>query len=162
MAKAKYTKQSNGYFQAYVWDGTYRDGKKHRIVLRSKVSSAALEKLVIEHNNKLREREYIEISKLNFIEYANQWLEIYKSRTAINTIAMYKNIINKHLSCISCNISEVNRRHYFFMINNIDGDRTRQQAAMTFKQIIKSAVRDRLLPASLISDIFDDSSAKVK
>ena len=52
MAKAKYTRQSNGYFQAYVWDGTYRDGKKHRIVLRSKVSSAALEKLVIEYNNK--------------------------------------------------------------------------------------------------------------
>ena len=162
MAKAKYTRQSNGYFQAYVWDGTYRNNKKHRIVLRSKVSSAALEKLVIEHNNKLREREYIEISKLSFLEYARQWLELYKSRTAINTIAMYKNIINKHLSCISCNISEVNRRHYFFMINSIDGDRTRQQAAMTFKQIIKSAVRDRLLPASLISDIFDDSSAKVK
>lgn len=162
MAKAKYTRQSNGYFQAYVWDGTYKDGKKHRMVLRSKVSSAALEKMVIEHNNKLREREYIQISKLTFLEYSNQWLEIYKSRTAINTIAMYKNIINKHLAYISCNISEVNRRHYFFMINNIDGDRTRQQAAMTFKQIIKSAVRDRLLPASLISDIFDDTSSKVR
>ena len=162
MAKAKYVRQANGYFQTSIWNGTYVNGKKRRIILRSKVSSAVLEKLVIEHNNKLREREYIEISKLNFIEYANQWLEIYKSRTAMNTIAMYKNIINKHLACIGCNISEVNRRHYFLMINNIDGDRTRQQAAMTFKQIIKSAVRDRLLPASLISDIFDNSSAKVK
>lgn len=162
MAKAKYVRQANGYFQTSIWDGTYVNGKKRRVILRSKVSSATLEKMVIEHNNKLREREYIQISNLTFLEYANQWLEIYKSKTAINTIAMYKNIINKHLACISCNISEVNYRHYFFMINNIDGDRTRQQAAMTFKQIIKSAVRDRLLPASLISDIFDDTSSKVK
>ena len=162
MAKAKYVRQANGYFQTSIWDGTYVNGKKRRIILRSKISSAALEKLVVEHNNKLREREYIQTSNLTFLDYANQWLELYKSRTAINTIAMYKNIINKHLACIGCNISEVNRRHYFFMINNIDGDRTRQQAAMTFKQIIKSAVRDRLLPAALISDIFDDSSAKVK
>ena len=162
MAKAKYVRQANGYFQTSIWDGTYVNGKKRRVILRSKVSSATLEKMVIEHNNKLREREYIQISNLTFLKYANQWLEIYKSRTAINTIAMYKNIINKHLACISCNISEVNRRHYFFMINNIDGDRTKQQAAMTFKQIIKSAVRDRLLPASLISDIFDDTSSKVK
>lgn len=162
MAKAKYVRQANGYFQTSIWDGTYVNGKKRRIILRSKISSAALEKLVVEHNNKLREREYIQTSNLTFLDYANQWLELYKSRTAINTIAMYKNIIDKHLSCISCNISEVSRRHYFFMINNIDGDRTRQQAAMTFKQIIKSAVRDRLLPAALISDIFDDSSAKVK
>ena len=162
MAKAKYVRQANGYFQTSIWDGTYVNGKKRRIILRSKVSSAALEKLVVEHNNKLREREYIQTSKLTFLDYTNQWLELYKSRTAINTIAMYTNIINKHLSCISCNISEVNRRHYFYMINNIYGDRTRQQAAMTFKQIIKSAVRDRLLPAALISDIFDDSSAKVK
>nr|DAX42304.1 MAG TPA: Integrase [Caudoviricetes sp.] len=162
MAKAKYKRQANGYFQAFVWDGTYRNGTKHYVTLRSKVSSAALEKLVIEHNNKLREREYIQCSHFTFLEYANQWLELYKSRTAINTIAMYKNIINTHLSCINCGISDVNRRHYFYMINNIKGDRTRQQAAMTFKQIIKSAVRDRLLPASLISDIFDDISAKVK
>ena len=162
MAKAKYVRQANGYFQTSIWDGTYVNGKKRRIILRSKVSSAALEKLVVEHNNKLRECEYIQTSNLTFLNYAHQWLELYKSRTAMNTIAMYKNIINKPLACIGCNISEVNRRHYFFMINNIDGDRTRQQAAMTFKQIIESAVRDRLLPASLISDIFDDTSAKVK
>lgn len=43
MAKAKYKRQANGYFQAFVWDGTYRNGAKHYVTLRSKVSSAALE-----------------------------------------------------------------------------------------------------------------------
>jgi hypothetical protein len=33
MAKAKYTKQKNGYFQARVWDGSYVDGKKHYIAV---------------------------------------------------------------------------------------------------------------------------------
>ena len=118
--------------------------------------------MVIKHNNKIREREYLQASSLSFLEYANQWLSIYKSRSAINTLAIYKNIINNHLSCISYSISDLNRRHYFYMINNIKGDRTRQQALMTFKQIVKSSVRDRLLPASLLSDIFDDVSSRVK
>jgi hypothetical protein len=44
MAKAKYTKQKNGYFQARVWDGSYVDGKKHYITIRSKKSSKDLDK----------------------------------------------------------------------------------------------------------------------
>lgn len=32
MAKAKYTRQKNGYFQARVWDGTYQGTQKHYII----------------------------------------------------------------------------------------------------------------------------------
>ena len=47
MAKAKYTKQKNGYFQTRVWDGGYNDdGTKHYIMLRSKKSSKDLENKV--------------------------------------------------------------------------------------------------------------------
>ena len=47
MAKAKYTKQKNGYFQTRVWDGVYNDdGTKHYIMLRS------LLLLLLLHNTK--------------------------------------------------------------------------------------------------------------
>ena len=32
---AKYTRGSDGRFTAQVWDGTYRNGKKHYIKIRS-------------------------------------------------------------------------------------------------------------------------------
>ena len=49
MAKAKYTKGADGYFTTKTWDGSYnQDGTKHRVTLRSKKSSADLEKQVIE------------------------------------------------------------------------------------------------------------------
>ena len=54
MAKAKYTKQKNGYFQARVWDGSYVDGKKHYITIRSKKSSKDLEAKVQPTTTKLR------------------------------------------------------------------------------------------------------------
>ena len=49
MAKAKYTKGADGYFTTKTWDGSYnQDGTKHRVTLRSKKSSADLEKQVLE------------------------------------------------------------------------------------------------------------------
>ena len=51
MATAKYTKGKDGYFQARVWDGTYT-GAKHRVTLRTKKSSRALEEMVREMEEK--------------------------------------------------------------------------------------------------------------
>ncbi len=47
MAKAKYTRGSDGYWRTKAWDGTYNpDGTKHRINLKSAKSSADLERQV--------------------------------------------------------------------------------------------------------------------
>ena len=47
MAKAKYTKDAAGYYKTMVWDGTFDEhGRKHRICLRSRKSSADLESKV--------------------------------------------------------------------------------------------------------------------
>ncbi len=162
MAKAKYARGKDGYFQAKVWDGTYTNGKKNRMNLRTKTSSAALEKMVIEHNHKLREREYIIHNSLSFFEYSLSWLEIYKAGRALNTKNMYLYIINKYLSQITCKVSDLKRIHYFAVLNSIEAPRAAQQYSMTFKQVLKSAIRDRLLPASLLDDIFDGRDAKVR
>ena len=60
MAKAKYTRGTDGSFQARVWDGTYtEDGRKKRITLRSRKSSRDLENMVKEMEQKVQERKYI-------------------------------------------------------------------------------------------------------
>jgi integrase len=161
MANAKYKRGTDGYFQAKVWDGTYVNGVKHRIPLRSKKSSKDLENMVIDHNEKLRERSYIRKSDITFLNYAREWKKIYKSSLSGNTLAMYDNIIEKHLCNLNCKISDVNRIHYYSLMNSITGNRTKQQVSMTFKQIIKSAIKDKLLPSSTLDEIFSDA-VKIK
>ena len=158
MAKAKYTRQKNGYFQTKGWDGTYtKDGKKHLVNLRTNKSSRELETMVSEFNAKVNAREFVRSSDSLFIDYAREWLKLYKADASLNTRKMYENIIEKHFCDISCRVGDISRTVYVFTINNIEGARTRQQAAMTFKQIIKSAVRDRLIAPAALDEIFEDS-----
>ena len=53
MAKAKYSRQKNGYFQARVWDGTYQGTQKHYVTIRSKKSSKDLEVKVQQYNDRI-------------------------------------------------------------------------------------------------------------
>lgn len=162
MAKAKYTRQKNGYFQTKVWDGTYTTkGAKHLINLRTDKSSKTLEKMVEEHNARLKAREYVRDTEITFLAYAKEWRKLYKADVALNTQKMYDNVIDKHFCDIVCKISDINRAHYVSMLNDISGARTRQQASMTFKQIIKSAIRDKLVAPAVLDDIFEDN-VKVK
>lgn len=162
MAKAKYVRQKDGYFQTKVWDGTYTEsGTKHRITLRSKKSSKDLEEKVSELKSQIKQRQFIRKADVSFYEYAKAWKLAYKSNLELNTQNMYSNIIEKHLAGIFCNISEVNRAHYLTLINSTPGVRTQQQLSMVFKQIVKSAIRDRLLPADAYDEIFLDT-VKIK
>ena len=158
MAKAKYTRQSNGYFQTKVWDGTYtQSGKKHLVNLRTNKSSRELENMVNEFTAKVKAREFVRSSDQTFNDYAMTWLDTYKADVELNTRNMYANIIDKHLNVVTCRIGDVTRIHYVNVINNISGNRTKQQASMTFKQIIKCAIRDRLIAPAAFDEIFEDS-----
>lgn len=161
MAKAKYKCNAAGYYETKVWDGTYVNGVKHRIKIRSNKSSRDLERKVIEHNEKIFSGSFVKKSYISFLEYARQWKTIYKGHLAVATRNMYENIIEKHLYIITCNISDVGRIHYMSVMTLDKGDRTKQQISLTFKQIVKAAIKDKYLPASAYSDIFDDT-IKVK
>lgn len=157
MATTKYKKGKDGYFQAKVWDGTYVNDEKHRITLRTKKSSRELENMVNEHNRKIADREYIRVIDITFLDYARKWKEVYKANKSKNTQAMYYNVIEKHLYVVKCQMNAINRMDYQMLLNSIPGDRTRQQVSMTFKQIVKSAIKDKLLPANVYNEIFDDT-----
>lgn len=160
MATAKFKKGKDGYYSTNVWDGTYKDnGKKRYKHLRSPKSSKDLEKRVKEFERLRDERRGIIETDILFIEYAVQWRHLYKEFSrANNTNKMYENIINVHFIPIAyTKLQDIERKHFQLLLNHATGHpRTQQQIAMTFKQILRSAVRDRIFSAQTFADIFDD------
>lgn len=156
MATAKYKRGKDGYFQARVWNGSYDDvGRKVYVSIRSKKSSRDLEEKVAEHKEKIKNRSLVKQSEITFGEYADRWLKIYKASRSGNTKAMYSNIINVHFAMIeNVRLSEITRAHYQMVLNLAEGKpRTQQQIQCTFRQIIRSAVTDKYLPAGILEDI---------
>lgn len=156
MAKAKYTKGKDGFFRTKVWDGSYNvDGSKHRVILSSKKSSADLEKKVNELKTKVTNGEVIHQTEILFIDYAREWKKVYKDIREDNTSRMYDNIIEKHLITLDkIRLQDIKRIHFQMVINNAsEKPRTCQQIALTFRQIIKTAIRDKSLPAGSYNDI---------
>ena len=161
MAKAKYSYNSKRKeWSTLAWDGTYRDGIKHRIRITSKKSSADLERKVNEFRRSVENGGQISYSAMSFYEYALHWLEISKTAKEKNTQAMYRNVIEKHLSFLDdVNIADIRHSHCQQAINNqLDHPRLCEQIKLTFDQIVKMAVRDRLLPRSAIDDVLSGVS----
>ena len=156
MAKAKYTRGADGYFKTNVWDGTYRaDGRKHYVPLRSKKSSADLEKKKTAYEEAVRNRANIRQSDILFVDYARRWKEVYKSGRSHNTREMYRNIIDVHFTPLGfVRLQDIDRIHLQMILNNADGKkRTQEQIQMVFFQILRSAVADRLFPATVYESI---------
>lgn len=157
MAKAKYTKGADGYFSTKIWDGTYtKDGKKHLKNLRTRKSSKALEDMVTEFKAEVSARKNVKKTDMLFIDYARSWLMVYKAQKSANTRKMYDNIIEKHLIALdTVKIQDIDRIHLQLVLNNAkDKKRTQQQIMLTFKQILKSAVSDRIFPLNAFEIIF--------
>lgn len=157
MAKAKYTKGKDGYFKTRVWDGTYDNvGRKKYVTIRSKKSSKDLENKVNDHNQKIRNREYVVPTDISFYDYAVKWESIYKASRAGNTRAIYQNTINKYFACLQdVNLADISRLHYQTVLNSAIGHLpTQQKIKLTFKQVIKSAVTDQLIAPNTADMIF--------
>lgn len=156
MATAKYKKGKDGYFSTLVWDGTYVNGKRHRVHLRTKKSSKALENMVRELEQEVEARKYIKKSDITFLQYARTWKTVYKDQRQNGTKSMYDNIIEKHFIAVEhIKLQDIERIHLQLLINNADGKaRTQQQIILTFKQVLRSAVADHLFPANVMENIF--------
>lgn len=163
MAKAKYTyNEKRKEWYTLVYDGTLTDtGAKHRKRISSKKSSADLEKKVNAFKQSLSEgNEVIKLSSITFGEYAQEWLSVSKASKELNTIRMYDGILKSCFNSINdIPIAKITHSHFQKCINEkIDHPRTCQQLSLTFKQIIKSAIRDHYLPKSALEDITMDIS----
>ena len=157
MAKAKYTRGADGYFKTNVWDGTYKqDGRKHYVPIRSKKSSADLEKKKREFEDSVKNRTQIRQSDITFLAYAREWKKVYKDNSREhNTREMYQNIIEKHLSALdTVKLQDTDRIHLQMVLNRAQGkERTQEQIQMVFFQILRSAVADRIFSADVYETI---------
>lgn len=154
---AKYTKGKDGYYTTNVWTGTYKeDGTKKYYHMRSDKSSRDLEKKVKEYERKRDMRMSVVSTDISFLQYAKQWRELYKSNKANNTIKMYDNIINVHFNALKdVKLQNIQRSHLRLLLNNAnEHERTQQQIVMTFRQVMESAVHDRVYSAQGYQDIF--------
>lgn len=162
MAKVTYKKGKDGYYATRLWDGTYNpNGTKHRVNLRTKKSSGALEKMVEQFKRDVESRKHIRKTEIMFLEYARHWMTVYKHQKSANTQAMYNNIIEKHFSALAnVKLSDIDRIHLQLILNNAkEKERTQQQIRLTFKQVLKSAVADHLFPSNVFEDIFANTDA---
>lgn len=156
MAKAKYIRGADGYFKTNVWDGTYKpDGRKHYVPLRSRKSSADLEKKKREFEDSVKNRTQIRQSDITFLSYAREWKKVYKDGKEHNTREMYANVIEKHLSALeTIKLCDIDRIHLQMVLNRAKGkERTQEQIQMVFFQILRSAVADRLFSADVYETI---------
>lgn len=152
----KYKQQKDGRYQTKVWDGTYtKDNLKHYITLYSDKSSADLEKTVAQYKAARDEGRATVRSDILFLDYSREWLRTYKKVRERGTQIMYENIIEKHFSYFSSlRLTDLSRTHLQLLINNASkSPRTCQQIKMTFCQVLKSAISDKLLPADSVDVI---------
>ena len=156
MPKQKYTRDADGYFQTKVWDGTYtQTGTKHRITLRSKKSSADLEKQVIAVSQKVKERSLTVSSSVTVSAYADQWLKT-KAVFQRKTQLIYQNIVDYYVKpgIGAIRISELTKTHLQGLISSSsDHPRTCQLIRQTVLQVASSAVDDRYLPEVVLKQL---------
>ena len=160
MPRSKYRKSSRGLYETNVWDGTYTAVGKKRYKHLTDKTIAGLEKQIEVIAAAIKENNAVIHSDQFFQAYAYQWLETAKAAKEKNTQAMYRNVIKVHLAFLALTpITEIRHSHFQQAVNNqLDHPRTCQNIDITFKQVIKAAIRDRLLPKSAYEDICGDIS----
>lgn len=159
MAKAKYKfNTTHNEWYTLCWDGSYTTkGEKHRVRVASKKSSADLEKKVNEFKQKVAEGSLLDYSDQSFYDYAISWRKTSKAGAELNTQTMYDNAIKHFKSLSVVRITDIRHSHLVNLINeHIDKPRTCEIIYLAFKQIIKAAIKDHILPRTALDDICSD------
>lgn len=128
-----------------VYDGSLNpDGSKHRKRISSKKSSKDLENKVAEFKASVDRGS--NLSNVTLKEYAEKWLDLYKTNTEMNTNFMYKNALHYFEPIEHLRVIDLTRSHFQQVINmNKDHPRTCIIISQTLKQVLKSAVYDNIL-----------------
>lgn len=176
MAKNRYKRRSDGTFETKLQTGFDNEGKRVRLSI-SADSSIMLENKVLEYKMKLKQLKeayptcngldykhmlisntIVKCSQITLSEYANDWFTTHKSMKEINTKAMYKNIIEKHINPGIGHIQVGDIRHsdvQRLLTGTSDKPRTCQQILLVLKQIFKDLKRDMLITSDVYDSLVD-------
>lgn len=143
----KYKKRKDGRYATTVMVGYKPDGRPDNVFLSAK-TERELKNKVIDLKMKMKTGEAVKDSDTLLRDYADSWINTYKASASINTKAMYKNAVEKHikpeLGFIPLN--KIVRSDVQKLINdNQEHPRTCEIIKMTLVQILNSAMDDKLL-----------------
>ena len=152
---AKYKKQKDGRYRTRISTGKFDDDGKSICVSLSARTIHELEEKVAEVKHQIAVDGLIYDSTTTFKEYASKWLEVYKGSRGVATVNMYKNILDHHCGDINeLKLKEISRMAIQNLINkNKEHPRTCEQTVLTIKQVLKSAVNEKLLTHNPCVDI---------
>lgn len=154
----RYTKSNDGYYRTSVWDGTYKNGKKHYKQFAAKTNDA-LCKMVENYKIAIKTGDAVANTETSVYEYAKRWMDLTKSNKSQHTKDMYDNLINKHIVNLDMALTDLNFSTVQWFLNKYnDRPRTAQQLVMCLKQVVKMAIKDRLLPRDALLSLFEDIS----
>lgn len=152
----KYTPRKDGRYYTLVSTGKYDDnGKPIRIPLYAATSSE-LEELVAETKYLLKTGNYKRPNNMTVAEYANRWFKTFKDQRGINTKAMYKNVIDKHIipSIGDLKVKDLTNTDCQLMINERFAHyETCNKIQLTMRQVQKSAIKDKIITEAFWEDI---------
>lgn len=146
--KNRYSPRKDGRYYALVGTGEYDDyGRAIRIPLYGD-TSRELEEKVDALKAQIKSGKYVVKKKTTFEDYANTFVNLYKSKKEYNTLRMYRTILDTYLIPEWGNrlIPEIKRTDIQALINaNADHPRTCQQIKIVLKQILTSAQEDHYI-----------------
>lgn len=144
---AKYKKRKDGRYATTVMVGYKPDGRPDNVFLSAKTEKE-LKNKVFELKMKMKTGEAIKTSDTLLRDYADSWMDTYKTSASINTKAMYKNAVEKHIKpeLGHLPLNKIVRSDIQKLINdNQEHPRTCEIIKMTLVQILNSAIDDKLL-----------------
>ena len=89
-------------------------------------------------------------------EWAEQWLTLYKADVEHNTLAMYRNAVDKHIKKAlgSLRLSALKTSHVQGLINSLsDKPRTAEVVKLTMSQMIKQAIVSEYIYKDIMAGI---------
>lgn len=152
---AKIKKRADGRYQSSISIGYDENGKLLRKVIYAR-TLAELDKKVTEIKYQLQEGSFVKSPDMLLEDYAKTWLKTYKSNKRTNTVAMYNNIVNKHIIVAlgHLKLKDITRSDIQLAVSErSEHYRTCEQFRMALKQILASAIEDKLITFNPCSKI---------
>ncbi len=144
---AKYKKRKDGRYATTVLAGWRADGKPNNVFLSAKTEKELKDK-VLEVKMKLKAGQLVKTQDTLLKDYADNWLDTYKTSVGLNTKAMYKNAINVHIKpeLGHLPLNKLVRSDVQKLINDHhEHPRTCEIIKLTLVQILNSAIEDKLI-----------------
>lgn len=144
---ARYKKRPDGRYATTVMVGYKADGQPDNVFLAAKTEKALRDK-VAELKVKVKTGQILKQSDTLLSDYADTWLTTYKASVGINTMAMYHNIVNRHIKpeLGYLPLNKIVRSDIQKLVNdNQEHPRICEQIKMTMSQILSCAIDDKLI-----------------